>query len=385
MSRGAQVLGGVLLAAFGVTLALGALEVGVRILHLVPSRFWEPDPLLGTRLIAGKEGWWTQEEHEFIVHVKVNSDGRRDVERDLKKSPDTTRILILGDSFVEGIQVPLEDTLGRQLEKELQPSNIEVFSMAVSGWGTPSQFLYYRDRAASLQADVVLLAFYPGNDVRNNSPTLEPVLPPLYDDGGQLRAASVVPAGKRPRLHRSHAYLYMRKVLFTKQPALLGWMAKVGLIDSRAVRGPTHKNGIPVDYWVYAAERPPEWSDAWARAETLFGELRRAVESRGGRFAILIVTSRDHIYPQSWQSIVDANPAMKEIEWNLEGPERRVLAWCATAHVPCLRLSDTFTAHRDTGETLHFIHDGHWTAAGHALAAQTVAGFLRSDGLVASP
>ena len=53
--------------------------------------------------------------------------------------------------------------------------------MGVSGYGTPSQFLYYLDKGRALQPDVVLLAFYPGNDVLNNSPSMERVLLPRYE------------------------------------------------------------------------------------------------------------------------------------------------------------------------------------------------------------
>ena len=53
-----------------------------------------------------------------------------------------------------------------------------------------------------------------------------------------------------------------------------------------------------------------------------------------------------------------------------------MLDWCARAGVACIQLSPAFLARRDR-ERLHFHYDGHWTAAGHALAAQTVVDFLR--------
>jgi hypothetical protein len=38
-----------------VLMAFGAIEVGVRALHFVPDRFWEPDPVRGARLIVWPE------------------------------------------------------------------------------------------------------------------------------------------------------------------------------------------------------------------------------------------------------------------------------------------------------------------------------------------
>ena len=60
MSLGRRLLAGAVLAGFGIGLALLSLEIGVRVLHLMPSRFWRPDATLGTRLIPGATGWWTQ-------------------------------------------------------------------------------------------------------------------------------------------------------------------------------------------------------------------------------------------------------------------------------------------------------------------------------------
>jgi hypothetical protein len=379
MSRGAQILGSLLLAVFGVALACFALEIGVRVLHLVPTRFWQPDPLLGSVLIPNVDGWWTQEDHEFVTHVRINSDGRRDVERPAARAPGTTRILLLGDSFVEALQVDLEEMLARRLEADLRGA-AEVFSMGVSGYGTPSQLLYFRERGRRLEPDLVLLAFYPGNDVLNNSPELETVLPPVYDrDGALQRVGGSRKAPRRPP--RSQAYLFVRKLLLTKQPGLSRWLVDLGLMNSAAVRSaPTHA-GVPLDFWVYAAEPPPVWQEAWGHTERNLGELRRAVEAAGARFALLIVTARDQVYPDGWQEIVAAHPAMREVEWDLLGPERRVLDWCRRASVPCLQLSPTFAAQRDE-TVLHFKHDGHWTAAGHALAARTTAEFLRREDLI---
>jgi hypothetical protein len=133
-------LAGAVLAAGGVVFALVLLEVGVRFLHLLPDRFWEPDPLLGARLTPGKSGWWTQEEREFVIPIRINSHGLRDVEHEYAKPAGVYRVLVLGDSFIEAMHVPLEATFGRRLESELAKTGrrVEVVSAGVSGYGTAS-------------------------------------------------------------------------------------------------------------------------------------------------------------------------------------------------------------------------------------------------------
>jgi hypothetical protein len=70
---------------------------------------------------------------------------------------------------------------------------------------------------------------------------------------------------------------------------------------------------------------------------------------------------------------------MRDVEWDLNGPERRVLSWCALNDVRCVPLSPAFVAAREASPRLHWHFDGHWTPAGHALAAETMAEALRAS------
>jgi hypothetical protein len=302
------------------------------------------------------------------------------------------RVLILGDSFIEAMQVPLEETFGRRLEAELETvmgkAAVQVASMGVSGYGTASQTLYYEQSGRRLEPDLVLLAFYPGNDVRDNSPALEPLLRPVYGRDETLERVvslgkdSANAEAKRGLLWKLQSYQYARKILLTKQPRLAGFLADLGLLKQQAVREAETNGGVPVDYGVYAAALSVEWEDAWRRTTRLLERLNEAVRSDGSRLVIMIVTARDHVYPKAWARVLEANPPMRERRWDLEAPELRVVEWCKENAIPYIRLSPVFAERAKQGESLHFIYDGHWNAKGHALAARTVAASLEQAGLL---
>ncbi|HKU48187.1 MAG TPA: hypothetical protein VJQ58_14985, partial [Burkholderiales bacterium] len=87
-------------ASLAVALVLG--EVVLRIVGFSYPNFWVPDPVTGTRLRPGMEGW---QRDEGGAYVKVSSQGLRDREHSISKPADTYRIAILGDSYAEAMQV----------------------------------------------------------------------------------------------------------------------------------------------------------------------------------------------------------------------------------------------------------------------------------------
>lgn len=382
-------LAGALLAAGGMVFALVMLEVGVRSLHLIPDRFWEPDPVLGARLTPGKSGWWTQEEREFLVPVQINAHGLRDIEHAYENTKGVPRVLVLGDSFVEALHVELEETASRRLEAELDAGgrDTEVISAGVSGYGTAGAVLFFEREGIRYEPDLVVLAFYPGNDIRNNSPVLEDTLRPIYGADGTLDRVEGAGASESAATvgwsNKSAAYRYLRKLVLTRQPALAKLLTDLGLMRPEAIRPVPERAGLPVAYGVYAVPLDADWEDAWVRTEGLLARLQADVERAGAKLMVAVLSTREEIYPDTWDEILGTHAAMRDQQWDLEAPRRRLLSWCGAHGVACLDLDPAFVAARDAGaEPLHFRHDGHWTPAGHAVAASALNEFIKGQRLL---
>ena len=85
--------------------------------------------------------------HAYYRHTKegfsegyFNAHGFRDYERSYTKPKGTFRILVLGDSYVEALQVALENSFPALLEKKLNENStstkFEVLNLGQSGFGT---------------------------------------------------------------------------------------------------------------------------------------------------------------------------------------------------------------------------------------------------------
>src|SRR5690349_14815076 len=94
-----------LLAAFGLGLGIITSEVLVRMFVPLTDFFWQWDPIVGMKLVPGKHGR-SVKPGLYDVSVNVNSAGFRDREHTIDKPAGVCRIALLGDSFVEALQVP---------------------------------------------------------------------------------------------------------------------------------------------------------------------------------------------------------------------------------------------------------------------------------------
>ena len=113
-----SLLGRLSLVGFGILLALVVLEIGFRILYPDPSpklinQGLQFNDTLGLAFTPGIEGWNTSLRGEYSTYVKINHKGLRDREYEYKKEEGAFRILVLGDSFAAGLQVPPEETFAK--------------------------------------------------------------------------------------------------------------------------------------------------------------------------------------------------------------------------------------------------------------------------------
>ena len=126
------------------------------------TNFWQEDAHVGIMHKPDMEGTYARK--EFSTYIKINSAGFRGNEWPLDKDPNTTRIAVLGDSFVEAFQVPVEKSFPYLLEEILNNSSAgrryEVLNFGMGSIGTDQEYLILKNYALKYDPDIVILAFY---------------------------------------------------------------------------------------------------------------------------------------------------------------------------------------------------------------------------------
>lgn len=279
--------------------------------------------------------------------------GFHDVEHELAKPKHRVRVAVIGDSYVDAIQLPLEKIYPRLLEARLAkatppPVEVEAIAIGYSGWGQPSELDALDRYALPYRPDVVVLEFLPANDVRNNLPELERFANDL--DRTAARRAQVFAIDKGLRFTAFVA----EKVHFTLK-RVLGIPSE---IDSDAFR----PKPIYTD--------PALWDQAWKRTDELIGAIHEKTRGSGARLVVAI-------FPGQMEVNAIADPAWLPRDMDGALPARRMLEICKRRGIPCLDLAPRFAAHGQP-EAAHVTleYDGHWGEIGHRWGAEETARFL---------
>ncbi len=163
-----EALLGLLTLAVTIVVLYGALEVAVRLFVDNGMNFniemWKyardikqrsADPLIGHEHRANA--------HSFLMGVDVatNSEGHRDREIPVERQPGVGRIVMLGDSFIEGWGVPFEDTISKRLEKMFDQAGekVEVMNTGVGNYNTIMEVEAFLTRDAKFKPDMVVLNY----------------------------------------------------------------------------------------------------------------------------------------------------------------------------------------------------------------------------------
>lgn len=332
--------------------------------------------------IALRPGWHGEvETSEFEVDLRIGQDGRRDTPPVAGARP---TVLALGDSFTFGCWSAADRMWPAQLQ---DAAGVQVVNAGSPNYGTDAQLAWLRGPGKAVKPDVLVVAFYTGNDFYDNmvgrgaytldagflvlKPSEEqrwggydclsntPVDPALVAQAGASDAAPA-PTATRPwyrgLLLRSHLYQYVRGILYARERSRL--------------------RPNQAESWYLRTYRP-EMDAAVVATDQYLDEILAEARRRDLPLALVVIPASTEVYDEDWQAWLAAT-GHDESLFDRGRPRRFVLEWARENGVPALDLLPAFRGR----ERMYYRSDMHWNDLGHFQAGETVARFLRDAGLL---
>ena len=355
---------------------------------------WSPN--VGSMYKPHAEVRWTNH-LDFWTESRTNGLGFVDREPiGLERAAASCHVAMIGDSYVEALQVPIAEKFHVRLEElaaeELPHLDITTSAFGMPGTGQVSQLAYYDEFARYLRPALLILVFV-NNDFMNNAPILEGLHQGMEPD--RLRNVSATRgADGTITLRPPHPYSPESRLAvpsrhprvtdrLTDMSPLANWLdakkralstsddidpeliAQVTLLSRRSpgyaalLDGwrPTTREGMD-DPFLYTQDLPPVYEDALDFTGFALDQFRKRADRDG---AALVILSTHHMGTRGHLGF------------------DRLTALAEPRGIPIIDQHDYITRQGAEPRDAIWAHDGHWNAAGHRWAAEALLEYLKEN------
>ena len=336
-----------LMLSFSVLISLLFVEIMLRVfvpetqfLDTTTDSYWrarlrqQSAPSADNTIYDEELGWRMKpfyvDQSEGVYH---NSQGFRG-DQEFISSPQSTRILAIGDSFTYGLGVPDHETYPALLS---QLEETEVINAGVNAYGADQALLMWEMEGESLEPDVVILGYYVDDFFRNALSIRDRPKPYFsYDEQTQSYQLAGVPV---PNIQSSESQALLEPEQPFRVMQSLMWLQR----RVRQGLGLTNYDGLN------------------QRAQLnnyILKRLNDSVTQAGAELIVLIIA---HCY--------DGVPEYIWVEESVE-------AICEENGIRCINVADSM---RDEDFESFYMPNCHWSLDGHLFAAHEVADLLETE------
>ena len=315
---------------------------------------------------------------------------------DLERAAASCHIVMLGDSYVEALQVPVADKFQVRFEelaaKELRHLDITTSAFGISGTGQVNQLAYYDEFARYLRPALLVLVFV-NNDFMDNAPILkglhQGMEPDRLPNVSATRGADGTITLQPPHPHSPESRLAVpsrhprvtdrltdmsplakwldakRRASFPDDtdPELTAWVA---LLSQRSPRyaalldgwRPTTREGIK-DPFLFAQDMPAIYEDALDFTAFALDQFRERAARDG---SALVILSSHYVGTRG------------DLGFD------RLTALAEPRGIPVIDYNDyVLRQGAEPRRDARWEHDGHWNTAGHRWAAEALLEYLKEN------
>jgi hypothetical protein len=387
--RRRRIGGALALTLAGVLLGLIVTEIAFRLIGIGEQVMYQWDADRGWALRPGASEWQRREGNAF---VQINREGMRDREHSYSKPKGTIRIAFIGDSFTEAEQVAIQQDFVSVAERRLQScarlrgKKVEALNFGCDGYGTAQELVTLKRDVWKFSPDIVVLLFFAGNDLRNNSPGLEWHMCQPFDllHGDRLVLSGPFidsPVFRTECLIKFESRRSAALNVFGDSIAQIRSLAKAkkAIFVDRRSKIPATSAELGLGDAIYSPPQNHDWEAAWNVTEKLLLAISEDVKQHGAQFLSVTATVGPQVYPSPvWRAKYERILNVKDLLY----PDLRIRDLGERAGFPVLNLAPAFQSFADQHHV--FLHGfdntrlgvGHWNEAGHHLAGELIANRL---------
>ena len=348
------------------------LEIGVRFFAPQYKKIFRFDEAVGVTRIPNST--FTYVSGGQRIKHSVNTDGFKTPNVGYAKPEGTFRVVLLGDSMTEAIQVPDSDSFRSKLEEYLEKGmfySVEVINLGYSGYGTAQEYLTLVEFGLRYEPDLVILNFLADNDVGNNSKKLEEgASKPFFvlEDGKLVQIKHPEKQGGKKLASLITDYLVLPRFLYLKMQSL---KSNVDL--------PTQEENFAIlnlRSGVYNQTYNDSWNEAWDITKQLIKATRDASEGSGAEFLLVSYPAIRQTIPEVVAEYTDLHKG-EGIIIDVELPETILKEFAVMENLNFLSLLEIFKSKENVAE-LYIPNDGHLSQTGHILVAESIYEYLNN-------
>ncbi len=366
----------VLLLIVSLLITMITAELVFRIVYPLPSslasphrpRKWQSG--LGNLYLPNSSfEYWVWDEKGHQVHKskqQVNAWGFTDQPVPKRLREAELRIVIIGDSYVEALQVSNAEKLGFLLEESLNDElgvRVEVITLAKSGTGQAAQYAYWRRYREVIDPDIVISVLV-ANDIRDNHPTLDatargynPLFPlqlSFIPSDNEIDGLIEIPVADDWLEHRAAIILAPRHRLYNRSALARFVINRLGIDRWRYGKNRLFK-GIEFTSAMFTLAAEPIPTVARQITFRLLEKYRRETQSDGAQLILL-----------GAQGQSPEDPLFQAVRTF----DRWITEWAAEKEVEYVSFFREASARGRSWSEFHWAGDNHWNQDGHLFAAR---------------
>lgn len=373
---------------FTFLLFLFMLEMLFRTTHLFGActAYTRPDPVLIWTLVPNAK-YWSLWENDHPVTGRINSFGWRDYEWGLKKPKDVYRIAVLGDSFVEALQIESNRRFTSLAADELSNKGLraELMNFGRSGFSQTEELWVLQNIIPKFSPDALLLFFFPENDIGDSrKETAYGISRPFYNvsKNGQLILDNGYAKGRLFKITEILNFIERRSALFGLIYKKMRYEIRYNLMKNKDKEIMEGKAPLAGFLSLSTGHPNKEFEKSYAFTKRLIGEMAQYCKKKNIYFMLIVIDTNAYI-PENEKALKAMDPS-----FNADYFDDDLTLFARSRDFACLGLQRAFretyikegsSLHGWKCEKLKFITNmpverncGHWNYEGHKVVADAL-------------